>query len=523
MPEEKTGYSRNPDFGEVTTDVQNDVERPDSASDIQTAIDDLASANGGIVRPRVGTYTVSSTLQVKPGVVLDLTDNVELRPSGDFNVIECQVGSNEIGQVRGGYIQTAQVTFTSDVIFVDVGDNNGLTPAQSSTASELIAKNVRAKGSTGTGTGTFLHIRTAGTDNAFYTGAIDCKTRGYEAVLNLESDQSSGSGSINANRFHGFQCFKPVRAVDINILNGGVIDGNRFSDWLVNVDTATVDKMFYWDGNRNGYSGTVFDAGAATIHDVQPTADGTELDITVEPDANVSDAGTNTTIIETHQSANAQPRISGFEIEDAAGKLHRGKLADAFSGFNWQSGLSTTTGGGSVTFLYDKIQLREPGNASARSESRVYNANVGFDPADPGSIRLEVSNVVIDDTSDARILLMVTDNPDADREGSGDDYLATRIRGDGALRAVTSDDGTSGGTGSTFISNSEIDNLNYIKMSWDGSSVSVEISDGSTVYDETDSSNYPSGENLHLKVAALDENSSGATNIDFDVDQITLT
>lgn len=207
------------------------------------------------------------------------------------------------------------------------------------------------------------------------------------------------------------------------------------------------------------------------------------------------------------------------DLTDGAGISHTEQLADL--GQVFLASYDSTVGGGSVSDNSGTVEIREPGAASSRDESRVYSHIFEFDPSVSRRIRANLSNVTIDDNSQARVLIGVGDSPDSGNT-PGDDLLMGEVQGSGKLRAFTSDDTTSGSTADLSQDNTFVSNLNYIQLSWDGSMLTFEASDGNTTVTVSDSSNYPSGETLHLKIACRDNDGNNARNVDIDVDSVVF-
>jgi len=219
---------------------------------------------------------------------------------------------------------------------------------------------------------------------------------------------------------------------------------------------------------------------------------------------------------------------SGLAFYSKHGELHHvdndgtavTSLADDAFGWVMNNVLSTTTSGsGSVTFEYDRIEFREAGDGASKRQTRAYNTAVGVDPSESGHIRLDLSNVTIDAESDARFILQLTDSADGNAR-SGNDYALAEVHGDGTIVAGTSEGGTSNATTDTSQDNTYVGNLKYLKLAWDGSAVTVEAYDGSTAVTVSDNGNYPSGTNLNLAIKVEDQAGSNARNVDADVNRI---
>lgn len=221
------------------------------------------------------------------------------------------------------------------------------------------------------------------------------------------------------------------------------------------------------------------------------------------------------------------------DYTDPGGVKHTGELADLADLFSpafnvnypypiqW---MKKTSGGGSVTFPDEDtsirvIQLREPGNASAVSEARVFDDRIEVDPTVAGAVEVFLTNITIDDSSTARILVGITDEPDS--SGLGSDGLWARADGDDDVLALALNDGSQSFTNKSQ-SAGYTDGLQRIKVAWDGSTVTATFDDGSTEVTASVSNNYPSGENLFLKIAAVDGSGSNSNNSDFDVDGIQV-
>jgi hypothetical protein len=223
----------------------------------------------------------------------------------------------------------------------------------------------------------------------------------------------------------------------------------------------------------------------------------------------------------------AQSGLAMYSTDDELKHVNRHghavrSLADDAFGWVMNSVMSTTVSTpGSITFEYDRVELREPGAAASTSHTRFYNSSVGIDPSEDGSVRIDVSNVSVDDDANAKLFLAASDAPDGSGL-NGNDHLIAEVRGDGTVVTSTSEGGTQ--SQSTLSKdNAYVNSLNYVEVRWDGSSLTVETSDGSTVDTVSESGNYPSGENLHLAVKAEDQDGSNQRNADYDVERVKRT
>lgn len=180
----------------------------------------------------------------------------------------------------------------------------------------------------------------------------------------------------------------------------------------------------------------------------------------------------------------------------------------------------TTEGAnGTVTRYVDRAEIREPGDATAKSDTRLYEPTVALDPATPGRVRFKLENVNIDATSAAQMYFFFAADPDRDGNANGDEMGAV-VKGDGSIQAQTNNNGSTNNNQDASQGNGFIDVLKFIELDYDGSQLSVTASDGSFSVSTTSATDYPTGEPLYLKIAAHDNNASGATNIDFDVAEI---
>lgn len=210
--------------------------------------------------------------------------------------------------------------------------------------------------------------------------------------------------------------------------------------------------------------------------------------------------------------------VNNTKYTDPAGIEYTGRIGDLFDLFF--ASFQSASGGGSVTLSTGTLQLREPGDAAAVEESRAFSHAIAFDPSQAGSITIHVSNIAIDDNTDARILLQISTRPDGDGQLSSGDAMTGQVRGSGRIDAITRTDGSAGLSSDTNQNNAYVSGLNTIKISWDGSELTLETDDGTTTVTVTDSNQYPSGSNLFLKISAWDNDGANARNVDFDVTDI---
>lgn len=177
---------------------------------------------------------------------------------------------------------------------------------------------------------------------------------------------------------------------------------------------------------------------------------------------------------------------------------------------------------GSISYYGDRVEIRNPGNAAAKSRVILYDPVRAFDPSVSGSIELSLNNVVLDNSSLARIYLEITDNPASAGVAAGD-RLYLIIQGDGVIIAGTENDGVNNTTTDATQNNAYVNGLQSGKISWDGAAVTVTVTDGATDVVVTENASYPAGELLAFHTYADDEDGAAARNADYDITGVTIT
>lgn len=180
------------------------------------------------------------------------------------------------------------------------------------------------------------------------------------------------------------------------------------------------------------------------------------------------------------------------------------------------------SGGGSVTDKIDRVEFREPGNASG-GEAAVLDRKRYVDPTDPGSVRFHLENVTLDADDFARILVAFGDGwSSAIDQAPDNDGVVGRVGGTGTLRANTISGGDASSTQGGFKSNGWVNGLEWVELSWDGSSVTMKGNNGSSEASVSHSSDYPSVELAVARIAAIDSSGVSAVNCDFDVTRVEV-
>jgi len=213
--------------------------------------------------------------------------------------------------------------------------------------------------------------------------------------------------------------------------------------------------------------------------------------------------------------------VANDAIVDPAGAVHTGELADKRAVYV-SNGVTATAGGGTVSELIDRVELREPGNATAK-EAAVWKKHIGLNPKTPSNIRIHSENVS-------------TDAPNAQLNfefGNVWDSATDSIANNDSIRVqinTGSDiDPTqklvlnlkSGGTVDTVSEavGVTVDTLNYVDTSWNGvDTLSVTVAGGGDTNSlKLTSANYPTVILKTLRIQALDNDVDNARNVDFDV------
>ena len=215
------------------------------------------------------------------------------------------------------------------------------------------------------------------------------------------------------------------------------------------------------------------------------------------------------------------PTESFGGIVDPGGVERDSLIADDMFGFVASNVMETTVGGGSVTFKNKRVELDQPGDSGTDEEVRFYNGTVAVDPDIGGSITLGLDNVSLGNDIDSRAILALHETPDADEfSGNG---IGLRMRGDGVIR-LRHDDGVSTSTNAdTNLSNSFMNGIHTVTIEFGGgeSRYTVESTEGNSTRLLSD--NYPSGDNLFVKVGAFDANSTASVPVSFDVTRLGWT
>lgn len=337
---------------------------------------------------------------------------------------------------------------------------------------------------------------------AFFGTGDDWSLR-YDATAGefILEDESS---SVNAIRIPDGQTLSAVlenggvHELDVSGLSGDLATEQDPKPHAVEHENGGVDEL-----SVQGLSGDLADAQDPKAHASSHSNGGSD-EITVE---NLGTAGSSGSI----PTSNG---VGGLTMEPPSSSNLPGWSVP----YPLSSGVrGTTVGGGSVSFTTSNIEFREPGNASATSESRAFDPVYSFAPSAAGNIRIDLSNITIDNDNLARIILLITDSPDESGFQPGSNNLAALASGSGNIFAGSESAGSSGSSVDSTQDNAFVSALNYLDLQWDGSSVTVEASDGTTTVTVSESTNYPSGVPLFVKVAAEDADSGAARNVDFDV------
>lgn len=179
-------------------------------------------------------------------------------------------------------------------------------------------------------------------------------------------------------------------------------------------------------------------------------------------------------------------------------------------------------GSGTVTDTLTAVEFREPGNASTK-EAAVLDRKVVIDSAVPGAIRVHLANQTIDNSANARLGIWFYESTFPTTSITpGNNYIGVQVAGDGRVQARTGEFGADEISSDSTQGNTFVNALNWVELDWDGSTVTVSASDGTTTVSATNQARVPETILPINRIRALDNNASGAQNSDFDVTRIEV-
>jgi hypothetical protein len=239
MPEEKTGYSRNPDYESVTTDRQNNTYIA-SPGEIQSDIDGANSDGGGLVRlvPN-NDYDPSQTVDVKPDVDLDF-NGARIVPSADRDIVNVHRRAR-VFRPHIDYTDGVAGSFTSSVFVLDGGLSGRYYPQQYAYIGPGVVDGVQGAGSI---------VKYTGTSSIFATIVDGLHIGGAGTVVDMDA-----TNTVNGNYSRFF-----VNNADTAIHQ--TADGKRSRNWFdvyVQANSGN-DELWRLDrGNENLVRGWVWD------------------------------------------------------------------------------------------------------------------------------------------------------------------------------------------------------------------------------------------------------------------------
>lgn len=353
---------------------------------------------------------------------------------------------------------------------------------------------------------------------------IDDNQGAYAAWFNAFANAHGAGGIVS-----GCSISKGTGDWDIDVTSGTIIESN--TEASISAGTVTLTQPSN-DADMDAGESRI-DLVTANTGDALSVTEGTAASNPTTPDIPSSEV-----LLGFVHVSNSDSTVADSDIFDVPALIQNNNtLYDGSGSFAlkssfedwWSPNLTDTlfttrADDGSVTINDTNIQVRNPGNASAEATSQIVSAAKLWNHIDSGSITVNVSNVTIDNSSNASIRLAIADAV-LERPGQGtQNRLEGIIRGDGTVVAATENGGTSGTSTDTTQDNAYVSGLNSIKISWDGSSVTVETKDGTTTVTVSDSSNYPANSRqLFLRIAAFDVDGANARNVDYDIDSIAST
>ncbi len=205
--------------------VASDFGAAGSGAAIQAAIDAAAAGGGGLVRVPAGDWTVAATLDLKPGVTLQMGPGALLRPGANVDIVSLKPGAACVCR-----IDTSGLPGWNRVaIDVDGAAHAAAVPYRLSTPTRLEAE---LTGATGAGAGTAVKLHADGVATARVMG-VEARVRvsGFAKGYWLRQTSTDLSKFVNGNRLDGFFAATLQSLVmESAHVNGYGLDGNQF--WI---------------------------------------------------------------------------------------------------------------------------------------------------------------------------------------------------------------------------------------------------------------------------------------------------
>ena len=210
-------------FGDIK--IASDFGAAGSGAAIQAAIDAAAASRAGTVLVPAGDWTVTTTLDLKTGVTLQMGPGALLRPGANVDIVSLKPGAACVCRIdTSGFAGWSQVAIDVD------GDANALAvPYRLYTPTRLDAELI---GATGSGAGTAVKLHADGTANARVMG-VEARVRvsGFAKGYWLRQTSADLTKFVNGNRLDGFFALTLQSLVmESTHVNGYGLDGNQF--WI---------------------------------------------------------------------------------------------------------------------------------------------------------------------------------------------------------------------------------------------------------------------------------------------------
>jgi hypothetical protein len=205
--------------------VASDFGAAGSGAAIQAAIDAAAAAGGGLVRVPAGDWAVAATLDLKPGVTLQMGPGAWLKPAANVDLVSLRPGAVCICR-----IDTAGLPGWNRVaVDIDGDANAAAVPYRLHTPTRLEAELV---GATGAAAGTAVKLHADGVASARVMGVeARVRVRGFAKGYWLRQTSTDLSKFVNGNRLDGFFAATLQSLVmESAHVNGYGLDGNQF--WI---------------------------------------------------------------------------------------------------------------------------------------------------------------------------------------------------------------------------------------------------------------------------------------------------
>ncbi|SDN07832.1 hypothetical protein SAMN04488137_3398 [Fictibacillus solisalsi] len=251
----------------------------DDTMAIQQAINESYSSEIGKVRLTGNKqYVLTSGLNVKRGVELELGQNTKILVNGNFRAFSLHKNSS----ITNGIIEVTDKHFHAEVIYLD-----GKEQFWSDTRTRV--RNLTIVNSSGGHDGTGIKLFAGGANHYIsFVNFEDISISGFQKGLEINVRKPNKNAAwINGNRFTHFTFDDCIRCIVINSSRSipNESSGNQFSGLQVQI-TKQTEQILSVNGTHNIFEGMIWDTSllkdASTLIDLHPHAFQTELNFNID-------------------------------------------------------------------------------------------------------------------------------------------------------------------------------------------------------------------------------------------------